>query len=105
MSAQSGNTSEWVKWGIGIAILLGGGAFTSALRYENRITTVENAQTTQKTAFETHVQDAKEAKAEVNRRLNTVEAGNQQVLEKLSEVKEDVAAIRGALNIPKASHR
>ena len=105
MSAQSTTTSEWVKWGVGIAILLAGSALGSAMRYENRITTVENTQATQKSAFDTHVQDSKEAKAEVNRRLNTVEAGNQQVLEKLGEVKEDVAAIRGALNIPKASRR
>ncbi|MDF7813614.1 hypothetical protein [Hymenobacter sp. YC55] len=104
MSAQS-TTSEWVKWGIGIAIVLGGGAFGSALRYENRITTVENAQTTQKTAFDQHVADSKEAKAELNRRIAGVEDGNKQVLDKLGEVKEDVAAIRGALNIPKSSHR
>ena len=104
MSEQS-NTSEWVKWGLGIAIALGGGAFGFAMRYENRITTVENAQVTQKSNLDSHISDSKEAKADINRRLTTVEAGNQQVLEKLSEVKEDVAAIRGALNIPKNDRR
>ncbi|GGF22291.1 hypothetical protein [Hymenobacter cavernae] len=104
MSTQS-QTSEWVKWGIGIAILLGGGALGSAIRYENRITTIENSQATLRSDLDKHIADAKEVKAEMNRRLTSAEDGNKQVLDKLSDLKEDVGAIRGALSIPKASHR
>ena len=104
MSAQS-TTSEWVKWGVGIAIVLGGGAFGSSLRLENRMTTVEKDASAVRIDLDKHIVDSKEVKADVYGRLKTVEAGNQQVLEKLGEVKEDVAAIRGALNIPKAARQ
>lgn len=104
MSVQS-TTSDWVKWGVGIAILLGGSALGSSLRWENRMTTAENTAATVRIDLDKHVADDKDKTAELNRRVNTVEAGNQQVLEKLGEVKEDVAAIRGALNIPKAARR
>ncbi|TGE23548.1 hypothetical protein [Hymenobacter metallicola] len=90
------STSEWVKWALGVALALSSGAFGYALNTEHRLTSAEQT-------LQAHINEAKETKADVYQRLNTQDQTQKEVLQAVNDVKVDMAAIRGALGIPKAS--
>lgn len=93
MSDQS-SSNEWVKWVAGVALALSSTAFGYALNTEHRQTAVE-------TTLTQHLADAKETKADVYQRLSAQDQNQKEVLQALNDVKVDMAAIRGALGIPK----
>lgn len=95
---STNQTAEWVKWAAGICLVLSGSAFGYALNTEHRQTATE-------TTLAKHVEDAKETKADVYQRLNNQDQTQKEVLQAVNEVKVDMAAIRGALGIPKASSK
>lgn len=95
MTASTNTVSaEWVKWVAGVALALSSTAFGYALNTEHRQTAVE-------TTLGRHLEEAKETKADVYQKLNVHEQNNKEVLQALNDVKVDMAAIRGALGIPK----
>ena len=95
MSAPTNTVSaDWVKWVAGVALLLSGTAFGYAINTEHRQTATE-------TTLTQHVIDAKETKADVYQRLSAQDQNQKDVLQALNDVKVDMAAIRGALGIPK----
>lgn len=85
---------EWVKWVAGVALALSSTAFGYALNTEHRISTTEST-------LSTHLAESKEIKADIYGRLNSQDLNNKEVLQALNDVKVDMAAIRGALNIPR----
>ncbi len=89
-------SSEWVKWVAGVALLLSSTAFGYALNNEHRMTTTE-------TTVAQHIAEAKELKQDVYQRLHQQDQNQKEVLQALNDVKIDMAAIRGALGIPKAT--
>ncbi|GAA4349847.1 hypothetical protein GCM10023185_06900 [Hymenobacter saemangeumensis] len=97
MSVQS-NTAEWVKWVAGVALAFSSAAFGYALNTEHRLTSAE-------TDLARHLVDSKESKAAITHRLDSQDQNQKEVLQALNDVKVDMAAIRGALGIPKASNK
>ena len=89
-------SAEWVKWVAGLALTLSGTAFGYAINTEHRQTAVE-------TTLTGHLDDAKETKKDVYQRLSAQDQNQKEVLQALNDVKVDMAAIRGALGIPKQS--
>ena len=87
-------SSEWVKWVAGVALALSSSAFGYALNTEHRLTNTE-------TTVARHLDEAREAKADIYLRLNSQDQNQKEVLQALNDVKVDMAAIRGALGIPK----
>lgn len=87
-------SADWVKWVAGVALALSCTAFGYAINTEHRQTAVE-------TTLSTHLDDAKETKKDVYQRLTAQDQNNKEVLQALNDVKVDMAAIRGALGIPK----
>ena len=85
---------DWAKWAAGVALALSSTAFGYALNTEHRQTAVE-------TTLTQHLVESKETKADVYQRLNTQDQNNKEVLQALNDVKVDMAAVRGALGIPK----
>ena len=69
-------------------------AFGYALNTEHRQTATE-------TTLSQHLTEAKETKADVYQRLSAQDQNQKDVLQALNDVKVDMAAIRGALGIPK----
>ncbi|OON67819.1 hypothetical protein [Hymenobacter sp. CRA2] len=95
MSTQQ-QTADWVKWAAGICMLLSASAFGYAISTEHRLTNTE-------TTVAQHLAEAKETKADVYQRLNAQDQTQKEVLQAVNDVKVDMAAIRGALGIPKPS--
>ena len=87
-------SADWVKWVAGVALGLSSTAFGYALNTEHRQTATE-------TTLSQHLSDAKETKADVYQKLSTQEQNQKEVLQALNDVKVDMAAVRGALGIPK----
>jgi predicted O-methyltransferase YrrM len=93
---SNSNTSEWVKWVAGVALGFSSVAFGYALNTEHRLTSTERD-------LSPHLTEAKETKADVYQRLSAQDQNSKDVLQALNDVKVDMAAIRGALGIPKAT--
>jgi hypothetical protein len=95
MSASTTTVSaDWVKWVAGLALALSGTAFGYAINTEHRQTATE-------TTLSLHVSEAEKTKTDVYQRLSAQDQNNKEVLQALNDVKVDMAAIRGALGIPK----
>jgi hypothetical protein len=96
MSTPQSNSfsGEWVKWVAGVALGLSSTAFGYALNTEHRLTNTE-------TALSTHLAESKEIKADIYGRLASHDQNQKEVLQAINDVKVDMAAIRGALGIPK----
>ena len=101
MPQQQINTvsAEWVKWVAGALLALNSVCVGYVVRGENRLTTLENTQAAQATTFAQHVADSKETKTDIYGRLAAVDQKQLEVLQSIGVVREDVAAIRGALGI------
>lgn len=67
------------------------------------MTNAENGVAALRSDLQKHEQDSKEVKADVYSRLNTQDQTQKEVLQAVNDVKVDMAAIRGALGIPKAT--
>ena len=85
---------DWVKWVAGVALALSSTAFGYALNTEHRLTNTE-------TTVSQHIAESKEIKADIYGRLSAQDQNQKEVLQALNDVKVDMAAIRGALGIPK----
>ncbi len=95
MSAPTNTIStDWVKYVAGVALAFSSAAFGYALNTEHRLTNTE-------TTVAQHIAESKEVKADVYQRLSAQEQNQKEVLQALNDVKVDMAAIRGALGIPK----
>ena len=95
MSAPTNTVSaDWVKWVAGVALALSSTAFGYALNTEHRLTNTE-------TTVARHLDEASETKKDVYQRLSAQDQNQKEVLQALNDVKVDMAAIRGALGIPK----
>ncbi|MCC3159513.1 hypothetical protein LJ737_19885 [Hymenobacter sp. 15J16-1T3B] len=90
------NSGEWVKWAVGVALVLSSSAIGFALNTEHRQTATE-------TTLDNHVKESERTKSDVYQRLNSQDQTQKEVLQAVNDVKVDMAAIRGALGIPKAS--
>lgn len=100
MQPQANTVSaDWVKWAVGLALALNSVCVGYVVRGENRLTKVEEAQANQKEAHEKHLADSKEIKSDIYARLAVVDQKQLEVLQSIGVVREDVAAIRGALGI------
>jgi len=95
---STNQTAEWVKWATGIALLLSGSAFGYAINTEHRLTSSE-------TTLARHMDEAKETKEDVYARLNSQDQTQKELLQGVNDVKVDMAAIRGALGIPKQTSK
>ena len=87
-------SADWVKWVAGVALALSSTAFGYAINTEHRQTATE-------TTLSLHMAEAEKTKAEVYQRLSAQDQNQKDVLQALNDVKVDMAAIRGALGIPK----
>jgi hypothetical protein len=87
-----------VKWVAGVALALSSTAFGYAINAEHRLTNTE-------TTVAHHLEEAKETKADVYQRLSAQDQNQKEVLQALNDVKVDMAAIRGALGIPKSTSK
>lgn len=83
-----------MKWVAAVALGLASTAFGYALNTEHRQTATE-------TTLSQHLAESKEVKADVYQRLSAQDQNQKEVLQALNDVKVDMAAIRGALGIPK----
>lgn len=92
------STGEWVKWVAGVALALSGTAFGYALNTEHRQTATE-------TTLRLHMAESEKTTHELYQRLGAQDQNQKEVLQALTDVKVDMAAIRGALGIPKASSK
>lgn len=87
MSTANG-PSEWVKWVAGLALMLNGVVFSYAISIESRLSK-------QEADAASHIEKAKEDKAEVFSRLNRQDENSAQLIKIINGVALDVATIKG----------
>lgn len=92
-------SSEWVKWVAGALLTLNSVCVGYVVKMEARVATLETSFLDSQHAYAQHLADGKEVKADVYARLAATDAKQADILQSISVVREDVAAIRGALGI------
>ncbi|AWM31355.1 hypothetical protein [Hymenobacter nivis] len=90
-------SSEWAKWVAGLLLGVNSLCVGYVIRMETRVATLETSFTDQQRVSIQQQADAKEIRADLYSRLSATDRTQLEILQAIGLVREDVAAIRGAV--------